>query len=151
MFAAVGIAGYVLQTVALWLLARLAAVPVVPATIAATELAVLHNFVWHVRWTWSDRPSGARETAVRLLRFNIANGGISLAGAAVLTAAFVHGLGIHYLVANLLTVGSCAVANYLAGDRWVFKEGIRDQATGDGEEGIRDQRGRGLRPEWTGG
>lgn len=123
MFAAIGIAGYVLQTTALWLLAGRAALPVVPATVAATELAVLHNFFWHVRWTWSDRPSGTRETAMRLLRFNIANGGISLVGAAALTAVLVHGLGIHYLVANLATVLTCALANYLTGDRWVFREG----------------------------
>ena len=29
-------------------------------------------------------------------------------------------LGVHYLLANLITVLTCAGVNYLAGDRWVF-------------------------------
>jgi putative flippase GtrA len=29
------------------------------ATALAVEIAVLHNFVWHERFTWKDRPGGA--------------------------------------------------------------------------------------------
>jgi putative flippase GtrA len=119
-FTLVGIVGYAVQTAALWLLAGRAELPVVPATLLATELAVLHNFAWHVRWTWADRPAGPMATVLRLLRFNVANGGVSLLGAAALMPVFVHALGLHYLLANLLTVAACAVVNYLAGDRWVF-------------------------------
>ncbi len=119
-FTVVGIVGYAVQTAALWLLAGRAGLGVVPATLLATELAVLHNFAWHARWTWADRPAGASSTAARLLRFNISNGGVSLAGGAVLMPMLVDGLGLHLLVANLMTVLACAAANYLSGDRWVF-------------------------------
>jgi putative flippase GtrA len=119
-FTLVGLAGFALQAGALWLLAGRAGLGVVPATLLATELAVLHNFAWHVRWTWADRPAGASATAVRLLRFNLSNGGVSLAGGAVLMPVLVDGLGLHLLAANLLTVLACAVVNYAAGDRWVF-------------------------------
>jgi len=119
-FTAVGIAGYGVQMAALWLLAGQGRVAIVPATLLATELAVLHNFAWHVRWTWADRPAGPLATAMRLLRFNLANGGVSLAGGALLMPVLVHALGIHFLLANLLTVLACAVVNYAAGDRWVF-------------------------------
>ena len=119
-FTVVGIVGFAVQTVALWMLVGHARLPVVAATLVATEIAVLHNFAWHVQWTWADRPAGPVATGLRLLRFNLANGGVSLLGAAALMPVFVHGLGLHYLLANLLTVVACAVVNYLAGDRWVF-------------------------------
>jgi putative flippase GtrA len=119
-FTLVGIIGYVVQSAALWALAGRAQMPIVPATLLATELAVLHNFAWHVRWTWADRPAGAAATAARLLRFNLANGGVSLVTGAALMPLLVHTLGLHFLLANLLTVCACAVINYFAGDRWVF-------------------------------
>ncbi len=125
-FVVVGAIGYAVQTAALWLLVAHAHLPVVAATLAATELAVLHNFTWHQRWTWADRPSGTAEALGRLLRFNVANGGVSLAGGTMLMALLVHGLGLHYLAANAVTVGACSAVNYIAGDRWVFAiRGVR--------------------------
>jgi hypothetical protein len=56
----------------------------------------------------------------RLVRFNVANGGVSLVGGAMLMALLVDAIGLHYLAANLVTVLACSVANYLASDRWVF-------------------------------
>lgn len=55
------------------------------------------------------------------MRFNIANGGISLVVGAALMHLLVTVAGLHYLLANLLTVLVCAVLNFLAGDRWVFR------------------------------
>ena len=46
-FAVVGVAGFVLQLLALWALTSLAGWPWLPATAAAVGLAVVHNFVWH--------------------------------------------------------------------------------------------------------
>jgi putative flippase GtrA len=120
-FVVVGVAGYALQTAALWALAGMAGLRVVPATLLATEAAVLHNFVWHVRWTWADRPAGPGVSVMRLLRFNLANGGVSLAGGAAVMALLVDALGMHYLVANLVAVVACGVVNYMASDRWVFR------------------------------
>lgn len=119
-FALVGVGGYLVQTAALWLLIGLGGVPTLPATMLATELAVLHNFVWHVRVTWADRPAGPTITAARLLRFNLANGGVSLAGAALLMPILTDVYGLHYLAANLVTVLTCSITNYAAGDGWVF-------------------------------
>jgi len=119
-FVLVGLAGYVLQTMALWLLMDRAGFPVVLATVAATEAAVLHNFVWHLRWTWADRPARWQAMWRRLVRFNVANGGVSLVGGAMMMALLVDAIGLHYLAANLVTVLACSVANYVASDRWVF-------------------------------
>jgi putative flippase GtrA len=121
-FAVVGILGYGVQTALLWLLVGRAGLAVVPATLVATEAAVLHNFLWHLRWTWADRPAGARAVVGRLLRFNLSNGGFSLVGGAAIMALLVDALGVHYLLANVAAVLVVSVANFLSGDRFVFTQ-----------------------------
>jgi putative flippase GtrA len=119
-FTVVGILGYGVQTAVLWLLAGRLRMAIVPATLVATEAAVLHNFLWHLGWTWADRPAGSRAVAWRLVRFNLSNGGFSLVGGAAIMALLVDALGVHYLVANLVAVLVVSVANFLASDRFVF-------------------------------
>ena len=120
MFTLVGVIGYGVQTAVLWLLVGRSGMAVVPATLLATEAAVLHNFLWHLRWTWADRPAGARAVGWRLLRFNLSNGGFSLVGGAAIMALLVDALGVHYLLANLVAVLVVSIANFLASDRYVF-------------------------------
>ena len=119
-FTLVGVIGYGVQTVVLWLLVGRLKMAVVPATLAATEAAVLHNFLWHLGWTWADRPAGPGAIWRRLLRFNLSNGGFSLVGGAAIMALLVDALGVHYLLANLVAVLVVSVANFLASDRFVF-------------------------------
>ena len=119
-FTLVGLAGYIVQTGVLWLFVGGYGWAVVPATLVATEAAVLHNFFWHLRWTWADRPAGPREAAARLLRFNVSNGGFSLVGGAAIMALLADVLGVHYLAANLVAVLVVSIVNFLASDRFVF-------------------------------
>jgi len=119
-FALVGVAGYVVQTAVLWLLVGRLGMAVVPATLVATEAAVLHNFLWHLGYTWADRPAGARAVVGRLVRFNVSNGGFSLVGGAAIMALLVDALGVHYMLANLAAVLAISIANFLASDRFVF-------------------------------
>jgi len=87
----------------------------------AVEAAVLHNFMWHQRFTWSDRGGSClAQTGVRLLRFHLSNGAISVLGSLLLMRWFVGQFGMRVIVANLLTVAACSVGNFLASDRWVF-------------------------------
>ena len=92
-----------------------------PATGLAVETAVLHNFLWHERFTWRDRtPSRSVETCSRLLRFHLSNGVISVVGSLLLMRWLVGELGMGVIVANLLTIAACSLANFLVSDRWVF-------------------------------
>jgi putative flippase GtrA len=51
------------------------------ATALAVEIAVLHNFLWHERFTWADRRTGRlTHSFARLARFNDSNGLVSIAG-----------------------------------------------------------------------
>jgi putative flippase GtrA len=90
------------------------------ATAAAVELAVLHNFFWHERWTWRDRRTGANETAARLVRFNLTTGALSIISNVVLMRVLAGSLGLHYLVANLLAIAITSIANFLVSEFYVF-------------------------------
>ena len=116
-FNIVGVLGLAVQLAVLAALDR-AGWPLVPATLAAVEIAVLHNFFWHERWTWADCRRGRQVD--RLVRFHASNGVMSLAGNTVLTWCFA-ALGLHITLANLAAVASCAVVNFAAGDRLVYR------------------------------
>ena len=85
-FNVVGVVGFALQSAALFVLTHIAyPISYLAATTVAVELAVLNNFVWHQRWTWSDRPSTTKkETMRRLAKFNFTTGLVSIVGNLVL-------------------------------------------------------------------
>jgi putative flippase GtrA len=119
-FSAVGAIGFVLQLGTLWLLTS-RGLHYLAATVAATELAIVLNFFGHERWTWADRPAGAREAMWRFCRFHGTNGAISFVGVALIMPVLIEIGQMHYLLANVLTVGACALANFIAADRVVFR------------------------------
>ncbi len=121
-FNVVGALGFVVQSAALFLLTHTALhVGYLPATAAAVELAVLHNFVWHQRWTWRDRPSLTRgETLRRLVKFNMTNGAVSIVGNLFLMSILVGRLGLAVTPANVLSVAGCALVNFVLADRIAF-------------------------------
>jgi dolichol-phosphate mannosyltransferase len=96
------------------------------ATGLAVEAAVVHNFLWPQRFTWADRamPAGKEirkaQVIARLLRFQLTNGAISLAGDLLLMRVLVGFAGISLWLASLLSITLCAWGNFLASDQWVF-------------------------------
>jgi len=118
-FNSIGVAGFVVQITTLGVLLQLG-VGYLAATALAVEAAVLHNFFWHERWTWRDRPAAGPTRLARLGRFHALNGLVSLVGNVLLMRLFVGTLGIPPLPANLLAVLVCSGINYLASDRLVF-------------------------------
>jgi putative flippase GtrA len=120
-FTSVGALGIVVQLACLWLLIRFGHLPLLVATAAATELAVLHNFGWHRCWTWRDRPASSAGWLVRLWRFHVANGLVSLLGNVALMAALSGWMRVPYLPANLMAITVCAVGNFFASDDYVFR------------------------------
>jgi len=121
-FNVVGVLGFALQSGALFALThREHPLGYLAATAAAVELAVLNNFVWHQRWTWSDRPSSTTgETLRRLAKFNITNGAVSITGNLVLMSILVGRLGLPIAGANLASVVACSICNFFLADRIAF-------------------------------
>jgi putative flippase GtrA len=92
------------------------------ATSLAVEIAVLHNFVWHERFTWKDRPGGTHERLMRLLRFHLGNGAFSILGNLGLMWLLVGRLHMkHLLVANGIAIAICSVLNFALGEWFVFR------------------------------
>ena len=119
-FNAVGAAGFVVQLGTVWLCVELGEMPHVMATLAATEIAVIHNFVWHIQWTWTDRPTTAAGILQRFLRFNLTNGAISLAGNAALVALLADWMKVSYVAANVAGIAICCLLNFLLSEHFVF-------------------------------
>jgi putative flippase GtrA len=96
------------------------------ATVIAVEAAVVHNFVWHERFTWIDRMPGNakrswRRSLIRLVRFNLANGAVSILGNVSLMRLMVGQGHVNYLAANGIAIALCSVANFVVSDAWVFE------------------------------
>jgi putative flippase GtrA len=123
-FHAVGLVGAGVQLVALAFLKSLAGLNYLLATALAVEVAVLHNFLWHERWTWVERTRHAPGLGLlltRLLRFNLTTGLVSIASNLVLMRVFVGTFHLHYLPANVLTIATTSLANFLLSELFVFR------------------------------
>lgn len=122
-FNAVGLLGFVLQLAVLAALVH-GGVHYLAATVIAVEAAILHNFVWHERWTWRDRTSAPSARLRRLAGFHVLNGTVSLGGNFLLMRLLVGAWGMPPLAANLIAVLACSLVNFWLGDRLVFSPRI---------------------------
>ena len=118
-FNAVGALGMGVQLTALAGFNRLFAGHYLLATGTALELTLLHNFLWHQRFTFRDR-RGTTPRLQALWRFHMSNGLVSLAGNLLLMRVLVHSARLPLLPANLIAIAFCSLANFALGTRWVF-------------------------------
>src|SRR3954462_4437758 len=120
-FNAVGLAGLVVQLAFVALLVRVFEFHYLVATAIGVESALLHNFIWHQRWTWRDRPARSRRAvATRLVHFHLLNGVVSLTGNVVITMILTGLVGIDPLIANLIAIVACSFINFVASNAIVF-------------------------------
>lgn len=95
----------------------------------AIAVATVNNFTWNRLWTWSDRlhaTSAQHEEGVSLRRLLTQVGqyaaaswlGIALQYALTLWLAHF----MHYLLANVIAIVIASMSNFLANDRWTFRQ-----------------------------
>ena len=126
-FNCVGGIGIALQFAILFVLKDVLHLDYRIATVLAVELTVLHNFIWHERFTWVDRTrndpllSSPRNWPARLLRFNLSNGAVSLVGNLALMTLLVGAGHVSYLLANGIAIVLCSLVNFLVSEEWVFQ------------------------------
>lgn len=118
-FHLVGAMGMLVQLVALTLCNRMLHGRYLIASAAALEITLLHNFVWHTKWTWRDR-RGAFPLRRQLVRFHLSNGLLSLAGNLALMRLLVHTAKMPLLPANAIAVLCCSAMNYCCSHFWAF-------------------------------
>jgi putative flippase GtrA len=120
-FNLVGAMGMVVQLTALALFNRWMAGHYLWASAAAIELTLLHNFTWHLHYTWRDRRDGASWPR-QLVRFHLSNGLVSMLGNLVLMRLLVHEAHLPLLISNVIAILCCSLANFCLGDNWAFAE-----------------------------
>ncbi len=134
----VGVMGLGVKFLLLTALVDVAGIGYMAATAIAVEAAVLHNFTWHLRYTWRERSAGlqAKEVMARLLRFHLANGVVGMTANLVIMRLLVDGLGLHYLVANLAATVTAGIANFLLSELVVFVSPLPSEARCRRAEGL---------------
>ncbi len=120
-FNTVGGIGIAVQLAALAVFKSLLGLNYLLATGLAVETAVLHNFIWHERWTWRERTGGREGVMRRLARFHLGNGFVSILANLVLMRFFAGQLQMQYLVANALSISITALVNFVVSEAWVFR------------------------------
>jgi len=121
-FNAVGGVGIAVQLAALAFFRSVLHLDYLVATGLAVETAVIHNFLWHERFTWADRPAHRfAHSLARLAKFNTSNGLVSLVANLLIMRALVGQFHINYFIANLIAVATCSVVNFLLSDWYVFE------------------------------
>jgi putative flippase GtrA len=129
-FNAVGGIGIGVQLAALAILRSWLKLDYLLATGLAVEIAVIHNFLWHERFTWADRPAARPfRSLVRLVKFNASNGAVSVGGNLLLMRLLVGEWKLNYVASNLVAIVVCSLANFLLGDRFVFDAEARAATT----------------------
>jgi len=118
-FNLVGAMGMIVQLCALALLNRWAPGHYLYASAAAVELAILHNFAWHMSYTWRDRKDHSGRLS-QLIRFHLSNGLVSMLGNLALMRILVEELRLPVLAANGIAILCCSLVNFGLGDAWVF-------------------------------
>jgi putative flippase GtrA len=126
-FNAIGVLGAGLQLLLVKLLHTSAALPVGLATIIAVELTLLHNFYWHLHWTWADTTlaTAFNQRCRQFFRFQLSNGLVSLVGNLLLTTWLVNELRCSLVMANALAIAICAGGNFLLAQCWVFSSSVK--------------------------
>jgi putative flippase GtrA len=119
-FNAVGTLGILVQLAVLAALTSWLDIGYLLATGLAVEAAIVHNFFWHERFTWSDRWR-AGSSLGRFLRFSFTTGALSILGNLISMKLFAGVLHIPYLLANGLSIATCSLVNFVVSDRFVFR------------------------------
>jgi putative flippase GtrA len=120
-FNLVGGVGIGVQLAALAVFGSLLRLNYLLATVLAVETAVIHNFVWHERFTWADHCApGLMLSLRRLAKFNLSNGLVSIIGNLVFMRIMVGVFDVHYFTANLIAISVCSCINFALSDCFVF-------------------------------
>jgi putative flippase GtrA len=120
-FNLVGGIGIAVQLILLFLLKSILHFNYLAATALAVEATVIHNFLWHERYTWADRAQPSWQNSLpRLLRFNLTNGAVSIAGNLGLMKLMVDLVQMNYLVANAVAIALCSLVNFVVSNQYVF-------------------------------
>jgi putative flippase GtrA len=115
----VSVMGTAVQLLTLAVLSAGARWPAALATTFAVLAALLHNFIWHSFWTWSDRSLSQPNLIATFGRFVLANGVVSLVGNVAITVTLA-AIGVSPVLANIVAIAICGLCNFWLADNAVW-------------------------------
>jgi putative flippase GtrA len=118
-FSAVGLIGIGVQMTAAFFFGEVLGWNYLTATAVAVEIAILHNFAWHERWTWSDRSGDGRW--VRLLKFNGATGAASIIANVFWIRLLTQTYQIAYMPSSAMAIVLSSAVNFSVSELLVFR------------------------------
>ena len=120
-FCLVGISGVGVNMGLLWLLTELGGLFYLLSAAISIETSIITNFLLNNYFTFADRnKQGVKPLFGRLLKFNLvrlAGLGINMAILWLLT----EGLGLFYMVSNIVGIAAATLWNYLVNNWWTWK------------------------------
>jgi dolichol-phosphate mannosyltransferase len=117
-FGLVGATGLVVNTLVLAALADLAGLYYVVAAVFATQASTLWNFTFTELWVFSDREH--RRRGLRRMAMFFAVNNLALALRVPVLIALTSGLGIHYVVSNLVSLLLIFALRFTVADLWIW-------------------------------
>jgi putative flippase GtrA len=99
------------------------------SAVLATEGATLCGFCLTEFWVFGEQRTWTGRTA-RLVKFVLMNNVVLLLRGPLIYA-FTTGLGLHYLVSNVLSVGILTLIRYVLADSWIWRVARAAEMGGD--------------------
>ena len=116
-FNAVGVAGAGVQLGAMAVLIHAFRLDYRLATATSLAVTLVHNFFWHLRWTWRDRALSGLAALRGFVAFVWGNGMVSILGASVLMPLLVEHVGLPPVVATVICITTCGPVNFWLASR----------------------------------
>jgi dolichol-phosphate mannosyltransferase len=120
-FGMVGATGLVVNQLLLAACTELIGLHYLISAVLATQGSTGWNFILTDAWVFRDRAT-TRSALSRFIQSALMNN-LLLLGRGPLLVALTSGLGVHYLVSNLVTLLAFMLTRYLISDRWIWSEG----------------------------
>jgi dolichol-phosphate mannosyltransferase len=119
-FLLVGVSGLVVNSAALLGFTELGAIHYVVSAALATQVSTLWNFGLTETWVFGKRET-ERPFLQRLVSFLLVNNLLLVVRGPIMTLLVDRG-GVHYLIANLVSLFAMTVLRYLLADKWIWNQ-----------------------------
>jgi dolichyl-phosphate beta-glucosyltransferase len=116
-YCVVGALGTTIDVAVLWVLVHFGGLPVLAATSISFVVSVVNNFILNKIWTFRSTSSNYRKLFVKFII--VSAGGLLITNGCM--GALVHGLGVWYIHAKLITSVLVLAWNFLANKYWTFR------------------------------
>lgn len=127
-FLTVGASGLFVNSLLLALFTELFGFHYLFSAFAATQGSTLWNYVWTEVWVFGDRPQNQKSLGRRLLSFFLLNN-LALLFRGPLLALLVSVFGLHYLLANFITLVLMTTLRFIFADRVIWRKGRSQMET----------------------